>query len=319
VKNEPSSSSHIIYTPLKAKTESLAELKKHLKITLEKSQSVKKEKSQRLSDDEEKYDVKDEKFNKISEKKLHYDSDDGKVKRKKKKNPEEGLHYDSEEERVKRREKKAMRDEEETFDSESDDETHLDSYIHWLEKREKIFSYKQYKYKYYKSRYSLLSPAGRKFEWLRFGFLTGFPVTIYGLTIHRWFNAKKEQVGLQAKGRNYRKVSDRALQIPQMSYDNRDMRIKIKNENEEDLYANPKVYENLPFDLRVAPAEDASEKMQYSSVEEYVKNMFSVKKLRSKLLYVQQDLYSSSSSSSDSENDLEHFECATCGVIPYKF
>jgi hypothetical protein len=46
-----------------------------------------------------------------------------------------------------------------------------------------------------------------------------------------------------------------------------------------------------------------------------VKNMFSVKKLRSKLLYVQQDLYSSSSSSSDSENDLEHFECATCGVI----
>ena len=288
MKNELPSSSPLKVTPLKAKIESLHDLQQKLKsFTLEKVKKEKLRKVDEIDSEEEKYEI-------------HSKS----------------AHYDSDEEKVRKREKKALRNEEETYDSESDDETHLNNYIHYLEKREEIFPYEKYRYKYYKTMYNLLSPLGRKFEWLRFGFLTGFPVSLYGRMINKWYNKKKEEVGLESKGmKNRRKVSDRVLQVPQMSFDPRDDRIKIRSDKEEDLYANPHVYENIPADLRCAPEQDAAEKMRYSSVEEYVKSMFSIKKLRKELLHQQQDLYSSSSSSSDSEDDLEHYECAICHVI----
>jgi hypothetical protein len=215
--------------------------------------------------------------------------------------------YDSTEEKVKKREREHV--DKVIYEDEASDETHLQSYIKWLEQREKQYPYAVHMRQLYKRRYTLLSPWGRYSEWLRTGFYLGFPISLYGVTINRWYLYQLQTAGITTDT-NFRKVSDKVLMMPAMSYDERDVRPHATSEEMEDILPNSNVLRSLPLPLRYTPDLSESEKYTISSLQEYTKHMLKLKLQRIRLLRYDSV---SSSTSSTSENDLEAFDCAMCG------
>lgn len=216
---------------------------------------------------------------------------------------------DLEEEKVRKDEEKYV--DRVIYNDEEEDEDHLQSYIKWLEKREKLYPYVSHKHSLYKSRYSLLSSWGRYSEWLRTGFMLNFPVSLYGNSIRRWYQYKLYEAGITTK--KYRKVSDRILVMPAMSYDNKDVRVKASSVMMDDILPACHALRGLPEQLQYAPDKDMCEKEPVNSLQDYTQNMLKIKKLRMKLLGGRDDDDDPSSSGSDSD-DLEEFDCALCGV-----
>jgi hypothetical protein len=218
--------------------------------------------------------------------------------------------YDAEEERVRKQERE--RDEKVIYENEDAKETHLQSFVKWLEEREKLYPFERNARQLYRRRYTLLSPWDRYSEWLRTGFYLGFPISLYGVTINRWYLYKLQECKL-SDTTNIRKVTDRVLSMPAMSYDDRDVRINATNEDMDDLVPNSHVLRILPPSLRYTPDEGDLERYEIKSLQEYTKYMLHMKARRKVLLRPNSDPSSSSPTSSD--NDLEVFDCALCSCI----
>ena len=166
---------------------------------------------------------------------------------------QESRFFDPVEEKVKNSESKY--EDKIIYEDESDDESCLQSYIKWLEKREQMYPYDKHKHQLYKKRYTLLSAWGRYSEWLRTGFYLGFPISLYGITINRWYLYQMQQAGLKTTDKTVRKVSDHSVMMPAMSQDNRDTRVHAASEEMDDILPNSLVLRNLPVPLRYAPDE----------------------------------------------------------------
>jgi hypothetical protein len=218
--------------------------------------------------------------------------------------------YDEEEEKVRRRER--QRDEKVIYENEDAGETHLQSYVKWLEQRERLYPYEKQSRQLYRKRYTLLSAWGRYCEWLRTGFYLSFPISLYGVTINRWYLYKLQECKL-APSTGLRKVSDRVLSIPAMSYDDRDVRVNVSNEEMEDLLPNSHILRTLPLPLRCTPDINELERYEITSLQEYTKYKLHQKARRQVLIRPNSD--PSSGSSSSSENDLESYDCGICGCV----
>jgi hypothetical protein len=121
-----------------------------------------------------------------------------------------------------------------------------------------------------------------------------------------------QQAGLDVRGKTIRKVSDRALIMPAMSYDDRDTRVHAASEDMDDLLPNSNVLRNLPVPLRYAPEKGVAEKTEITSLQEYTEKMMKLKSMRVRMLSAGD---SSPSSSSSSENDLDEYDCNMCGCV----
>jgi hypothetical protein len=223
----------------------------------------------------------------------------------------QGQMYDSAEEQIKSQERKYK--DKMVYEDESEDESCLQSYVKWLEARERLYPYETHKHQLYKRRYTLLSAWGRYSEWLRTGFYLGFPVSLYGININRWYLYQMQQAGLETKGKIVRKVSDRAVVMPAMSYDERDTRVHAASEEMDDLLPNSHLLRTLPVPLRYAPDKGVAEKVEVTTLQEYTQRMMKLKSMRARMLSACDSSPSSSSSSSD--NDLDDFDCKMCGCV----
>ena len=232
----------------------------------------------------------------------------GKEERKYKEEEEE-----EEEERVRKEESKFK--DRLIFEDEDEEESHLESYVKWLEKREQLYPYEINKYKLYKVRYTLLSPWGRYCEWLRTGFYLGFPISLYGRMINKWYKYQQYVAGLYTGQDKIRKVSDQHVTQPLMSYDGRDVRVNSQNSYTENLMGGSFTLSSLPTPLRYTPDTGCLEPVKVVSLQQYTQDQMNAKKLRKRLV---KKVYSDdepTSSSSSSDDDKEEFECATCGVV----
>jgi hypothetical protein len=218
--------------------------------------------------------------------------------------------YDSTEEKVKRKEQKY--EEKVIYENEDESENHLQSYVKWLEQREKLFPYETHQHQLYKRRYTLLSSWGRYCEWLRTGFYLGFPISLYGVNINRWYLFQLQTAGLSTN-KSVRKVSDRVIEMPAMSYDDRDVRVYANSEEMEDILPNSNVLRSIPLPLRYTPDKHELETYNITSLQEYTKYMLKLKLQRVRLMRPDSD--PSSSTSSSSENDLESYDCNICGCV----
>jgi hypothetical protein len=226
-------------------------------------------------------------------------------------NARQGRMYDPEEERIKSRERKYQ--DKIIYEDESEDESCLQSYVKWLETRERLYPYETHQHQLYKRRYTLLSAWGRYSEWLRTGFYLGFPISLYGININRWYLYQMQQAGLETCSSKVRKMSDRAIVMPAMSYDDRDTRVHAASEEMDDLLPNSHLLRNLPVPLRYAPDKGAAEKTVVTTLQEYTQRMMKLKAMRVRMLGAGDSSPSSSSSSSD--NDLEEYDCNLCGCV----
>lgn len=239
----------------------------------------------------------------------------------------EDTHYvyvDEEERKVMAKEQHAAQHEKTIYEDEEANESVLQSFIKWLEKREKCYPFMLNRRSvYYRKRHSLLNAAGRRMEWIRFAFKSEFNVALYGRVMNRWYLRFMQEHAGQFHTHHIRKVKDAVLEMPAWSYDSRDVRINNNyNDNADDIPVNSQALSSLPTPLRYAPSRDELAPSFTGSVSEY--GMRYVQQLRrrrrtsarrrargSRSLTPSDPSYSSSSSS---EDDLEHFECAKCGV-----
>ena len=106
-------------------------------------------------------------------------------------------------------------------------ETEFESYVLWLSKREEIYPYEKCK-NMYKRRYSLLSPAGRHYEYMRTLFYTKCNNNLFPSQAQRWFKyIVQKWLGVNIG--KVRTVDERSITIPQMSYDVDDQRMRVNS------------------------------------------------------------------------------------------
>jgi len=222
---------------------------------------------------------------------------------------------DEDEEKVRREEKK--RRDKIIYEDESEEETHLESYVEWLVLRERLYPFDQSIHTLYRKRFSLLCAWGRYSEWLRTGFYLGFPVRLFGKQNNRWYLYTMQQYGikLDRSGKKFRKVSDREVSVPAMSYDDRDARINVNSEEMDDLLPRAHVLRSLPVPLQFCPDKHELEKTKIISLQDYAKKMALLKRNRMRLLNNDNDDDPSSSSSSSSDDDAEEYDCNICGKV----
>lgn len=237
------------------------------------------------------------------------------MKRERKIENDEKGYIDVDEEEEKEREKERVSQEKEVFIPEDQDEGHLESYIKWAEKREQLYKYDPH-HSLYKRRHTLLSPRGRYMEWVRTGFRTGFPVSLFGAVNNRWYRYFLQQHDMTTTKTNkkIRLVSDQSVIMPAWSYHVRDMRIYTADDESEDIPANSHSLSSLPVALRYTPAKNILAKTHRYTLREYGERHLSMVAMKQKLSSSNSSFTSSSSSSSSSEDE-DAIECEKCGVV----
>lgn len=141
---------------------------------------------------------------------------------------------------------------------EGDDESHLDNYPKWAERREQMFPFADASNKkIYRERHSLLNHQGRKNEWMRTGIVTQFHPRLFGHTARRWFEAVMATHGVPlVAARERRRVDASAkppFEMPEMAYDPRDVYRPSASDTEDDLEEDNFTFAALPYALRIAP------------------------------------------------------------------
>lgn len=229
---------------------------------------------------------------------------------------EEKYFVDDQETYIKNRDAKLDAKEKIIYEDEDENESHLQSYVKWLERRQKLHPYNALS-PLYRKRHSLLSPLGRRLEWIRTGFKLGFPINLYGNQNNRWylyFMQKHDKTHTLTRN-VIRKVDVRSVQISAMSYDNHDTKVHVVDDEMEDLLPNSRTLGGLPSPLRFSPDKHQTAKSSDLSLSEYGKNYIKLKNLRANLLRPNDsDSSSSSSDSSSSDSDDEDTKCESCGI-----
>ncbi len=238
----------------------------------------------------------------------------------------EEAHYirvDDEEKKVREKERLHQQHERTIYESEEADESVLQSYIKWLEQREKSYPFADNRHNgHYRKRHSLLNAAGRRMEWIRFAFRCEFDVTLYGGVMNRWYRRFMQEYGGQRYARRVRAVSDNVLVMPVWSYDTRDIRFNNKyDDTVDDTPSNSHALSSLPHELRYTPSSDELAPSFTSTTSEYGRMLIKQQQRRRRASarrrahHTSAPPFSDSSSSSSSDDDLEHFECTKCGEL----
>jgi hypothetical protein len=238
------------------------------------------------------------------------------MKRERKIENDEKGYIDVDEEEEKEREKERVSQEKEVFVPEDQDEGHLESYIKWAEKREQLYKYDSH-HALYKKRHSLLSSHGRYMEWVRTGFRTGFPVSLFGAVNNRWYRyfLQQHQLTITKTNKQVRPVSDQVGIMPAWSYHVNDMRIYTADDESEDIPANSHSLSSLPAALRYTPVKNILAKTHRYTLREYGERHLTMVALKQKLSSSNSSFTSSSSSSSSSSEEEDSIECEKCGEV----
>jgi len=213
---------------------------------------------------------------------------------------------------IKNRDEKLDAKEKTIFEDEEEDETHLQSFVKWLERREALHPFNPLS-PLYRKRNSLLNPLGRRLEWMRTGFTLGFPIALFGNQNNRWYLYFMQQFGKHGKT-TIRKVDVRTVEMPAMSYHNDDTRINVVDADTDDLLPNSKTLGNLPVPLRYSPEKNQTAEKHDLSLVDFGTQYIRTKNLRARLLRPVDNPTSSSSDSSSSDSDDENMKCEVCGV-----
>ena len=141
------------------------------------------------------------------------------------------------------------------------DETHLDNYPKWAERRERLFPFAQAtNRKVYIQRHTMLNHHGRENEWMRTALVTQFHSGLFGHTARRWFEAMMATFGAplyHASGRYIRTIDVEApppFRMPEMAYDPRDEYSSPATDTDDDLGEDSFTFAALPYPLRCVPA-----------------------------------------------------------------
>jgi hypothetical protein len=188
-------------------------------------------------------------------------------------------------------------------------ETEFESYVLWLSKREEIYPYEKCK-NMYKQRYSLLSPAGRHYEYMRTLFYTKCNNKLFPSQAQRWFKyIVQKWLGINIG--KVRTVDERSITMPQMSYDVNDQRMRVNKYGDCDLSPACATLSFLPAELNDHPSDELNVGTSPISIEAFGTQHFKNRIiLRSQINEkVEKDIPSNSESIID-----ESFDCKICGV-----
>ena len=151
-----------------------------------------------------------------------------------------------EEKKVIKKERQLEKDEEEIYENVSDDDPYL-SYNAFLVLREKYYPYNK-NIKLYEDNYSLLCESGRFCEYIRFMLVCDADKRLYSSATKRWCDFKFATYTGTLTNKQ-RVVSDNVIIVPQLSYDDRDIRFNVINSETNDLPASPYALLGVPTSL----------------------------------------------------------------------
>jgi hypothetical protein len=225
---------------------------------------------------------------------------------------EELLPRDLEEEKVKLQEKK--RKDKIIYENEKD-ESHLESYVEWLIKRERLYPFAEDTHKkLYARRHTLLGPYGRLMEWIRTAFYTKFDERLFGKYARRWFIRFMQDRGEPISNHSVsRSVDVKGIQVPAMSYDHRDVLQRVQSPDGEDLLPDSYTLSVIPAPLRYTPFASELAPSHKKSLEEYGEDYVKQIKLL-KVARTRDDDPTDSSSSDESSDEDDSHACEKCGV-----
>jgi hypothetical protein len=191
---------------------------------------------------------------------------------------------------------------EEIMESESDDDCHeYSSYVEWLVKREKLYPYKDEKHKKkYANRCTLLSHNGRVNEYYRFGLRVDFDRRLYPSGYTRWYTRYMDT--MQKGTSDLRSTDIRTLTVPSFYYDDREVRLRTRSNDDCDLSPYAVTLSMLPSELQDNPSTQSAYYMSPPSLKAVVDRHFYHNKLRAAAAAPPVDSRHASSSSSDSMN-----------------
>ena len=176
---------------------------------------------------------------------------------KKEKERQDNIELDEEERKVIKQEKKYI---DKVIYEEDNDTSPYESYAVWLLERERRYPFDSDKYKerLYAVRYTLLSPVGRHYEWLRTGFVTRFSPSLYSSQARRFYEYLVQKWTVtNPNNKTIREVKEQSITFPTLSYDSRDIRQKVKVRGDADLMEGSITLSSVvPYGLTVTPHPD---------------------------------------------------------------
>ena len=185
-------------------------------------------------------------------------------------------------------------------------ETEFESYVLWLSKREEIYPYEKCK-NMYKQRYSLLSPAGRHYEYMRTLFYTKCNNNLFPSQAQRWFKYIVQK-WLGVKIGKVRTVDERSITIPQMSYDVNDQRMRVNKYGDCDLSPACATLSFLPTELNDHPSDELNVGTSPMSIEAYGTQHFKNR------IILRSQINGKAEKDIPSNSIDESFDCKICGV-----
>src|SRR6185437_2823590 len=159
------------------------------------------------------------------------------------------------------------------FDEEEDD-----GYVPWLIKRQRLFPLEQYKTKYYKTRYTLLSRYDRKFEYYRSLFQFKGHKDLFPSLWIRYYHYALYKAGVPGYEK-VRRVDPRVLSLPGWYVDKDDTQNDVKLDTQNDMPPYSKTFQELPEDLQKDPIPTESAPIHHNTLEEYTNEFISQMKL----------------------------------------
>jgi hypothetical protein len=141
-----------------------------------------------------------------------------------------------EEVKIMKNERRKERDEEEIYESVSDDDPYA-SYLAFLIKRQQLYPFERNEYVYDNS-FTLYSESGRLCEYIRFMIMCAADEKLYPPSTRRWYDFKVSEFTGSIKKQHQRDVKDTAVIFPQLSLDDRDVRYNVKSSEDADIPIN---------------------------------------------------------------------------------
>jgi hypothetical protein len=152
-----------------------------------------------------------------------------------------------EEVKIMKNERRKERDEEEIYESVSDDDPYA-SYLAFLIKRQQLYPFERNEYVYDNS-FTLYSESGRLCEYIRFMIMCAADEKLYPPSTRRWYDFKVSEFTGSIKKQHQRDVKDTAVIFPQLSLDDRDVRYNVKSSEDADIPINSYALLGTPVSL----------------------------------------------------------------------
>lgn len=216
---------------------------------------------------------------------------------------------EDEEEKIRRKDKRDDEEEQEIYEQEDENETVFDSYVKWYEQVTVIFPYeKNKKNTIYTERYTLLSPAGRMFEYMRLLFRLRGDERFFPRSTTAWYKYKVASwLNIPTK---YRNSSVQGIVVPAMSYSIDDVRLKQVKYGDPDLEVFCKTWSNLPGDLQANLYGEMNVGTAPMAIDAYAERFW-----KKRLIYSNASRDRVPKEQAQTEIPDESFYCNKCGVL----